>query len=199
MPRCWRSAIQETQRKAADDAEECVAPDFAKQRFPHCIVWTPIHPITWFLPFVGHMGICDSRGVIYDFTGAVCADELAFGETTRYLPLKPAKVRGAQTQLLQADSAEAAKRRCWDGAIVKSNEVYEHKLHCMVCGSDCHSHVARALNEMRYAGHGHWNKVTLAAWIFFCGRHVGWAGVVKTWLGAALVAAVFLCLRVVGH
>eukprot|EP01047_Picozoa_sp_COSAG01_P107979 COSAG01_NODE_36938_length_510_cov_2.849148_2_plen_131_part_01 len=27
---------------------------------PCCILWTPIHPITWFAPFVGHMGVCDS-------------------------------------------------------------------------------------------------------------------------------------------
>ncbi len=38
--------------------------------FPHCIVWTPIPVITWFMPFVGHMGICDSAGTIHDFAGA---------------------------------------------------------------------------------------------------------------------------------
>ena len=32
-------------------------------RFPFAIVWTPIHPISWILPFVGHMGIADSNGV----------------------------------------------------------------------------------------------------------------------------------------
>lgn len=32
-------------------------------RYPYCIVWTAIPPITWFLPFVGHMGIADSNGV----------------------------------------------------------------------------------------------------------------------------------------
>ena len=32
--------------------------------FPHCIVWTPIPLISWLVPFVGHMGICTSKGVI---------------------------------------------------------------------------------------------------------------------------------------
>lgn len=32
------------------------------QRFPHCIVWTPLPPITWLLPFIGHMGIADKHG-----------------------------------------------------------------------------------------------------------------------------------------
>jgi hypothetical protein len=43
-----------------------------RSRFPFAIVWTPIPCITWFFPFIGHMGICDSRGVAYDFAGACC-------------------------------------------------------------------------------------------------------------------------------
>jgi len=38
-------------------------------RYPFCIVWTPLPGITTLLPFIGHMGIADSRGVIYDFAG----------------------------------------------------------------------------------------------------------------------------------
>lgn len=57
--------------------------------YPFCIVWTPIPPITLFLPFVGHMGICDSKGVIYDFQGPYSIGEgnLAFGRTARYIQL----------------------------------------------------------------------------------------------------------------
>jgi hypothetical protein len=32
---------------------------------------------------VGHMGICDSRGICLDFIGAINVDDLAFGRTTR--------------------------------------------------------------------------------------------------------------------
>jgi len=28
------------------------------EKFPYCIVWTPIPCITWFLPFVGELCIC---------------------------------------------------------------------------------------------------------------------------------------------
>ncbi len=28
------------------------------QRYPFCIVWTPIPCITWLLPCIGHTGIC---------------------------------------------------------------------------------------------------------------------------------------------
>ena len=43
--------------------------DYEKSRFPFAIVWSPLPPLTWLLPFIGHMGICDSRGVIHDFAG----------------------------------------------------------------------------------------------------------------------------------
>ncbi|KAF1327897.1 Transmembrane protein, partial [Globisporangium splendens] len=38
------------------------AVDPAKQRFPFCIVWSPIPVLTWVLPFIGHLGIADSKG-----------------------------------------------------------------------------------------------------------------------------------------
>lgn len=43
--------------------------DAHKDRFPFCIVWTAIPCLTWFFPFVGHMAIADSQGIIYDFAG----------------------------------------------------------------------------------------------------------------------------------
>lgn len=57
-----------------------------RHRYPHCIVWTPIPLITyeiyfdvflrntfiyrWLFPFVGHMGIATSSGIIRDFSGS---------------------------------------------------------------------------------------------------------------------------------
>lgn len=38
-------------------------------RYPHCIVWTPIPVLTWLFPFIGHMGIARTDGVIRDFAG----------------------------------------------------------------------------------------------------------------------------------
>ena len=43
--------------------------DVTRTRYPHCIVWTPIPVLTWFLPFIGHMGIARTDGVIRDFAG----------------------------------------------------------------------------------------------------------------------------------
>lgn len=32
--------------------------DIKNHRFPFCIVWTPLPLISWFLPIIGHTGIC---------------------------------------------------------------------------------------------------------------------------------------------
>jgi hypothetical protein len=32
--------------------------DIKRNRFPFCIVWTPLPLISWFLPIIGHTGIC---------------------------------------------------------------------------------------------------------------------------------------------
>ena len=41
--------------------------DVGRVRYPHCIVWTPIPLLTWLFPFIGHMGIARTDGVIRDF------------------------------------------------------------------------------------------------------------------------------------
>lgn len=33
--------------------------DVKNQRFPFCIVWTPLPCISFFIPFIGHTGICE--------------------------------------------------------------------------------------------------------------------------------------------
>lgn len=43
--------------------------DHQQTRYPFCIVWTPIPLLTWIFPFIGHMGIAYSNGVIRDFAG----------------------------------------------------------------------------------------------------------------------------------
>jgi len=33
------------------------------------ILWSPLPPITWLIPFIGHMGIASSKGIANDFQG----------------------------------------------------------------------------------------------------------------------------------
>jgi len=68
--------------------------DPRRARFPCSIVWSPLPVISWFIPFIGHIGICREDGVILDFAGPnfVCVDNFAFGSATRYLQVPKDKV-----------------------------------------------------------------------------------------------------------
>lgn len=70
-------------------------------------------------------------------------------------------------------------------------------MHCMICGNDCHSHVAVALNLMHYRGFSCWNKVILAAWVFFGGKHTSWFAVCYTWSGFIVVCCFYLFSKMV--
>ncbi|MEQ2183222.1 hypothetical protein GOODEAATRI_030559 [Goodea atripinnis] len=139
--------------------------DFLKRgrkscRYPHCIVWTPIPILSWVLPFIGHMGICTSSGVIRDFAGSyfVSEDNMGFGRPTKYWRLDVDKVcgNGAAT---------------WDQAVHDASEEYKCRLHNL-CLDNCHSHVAMALNLMRYDNSTSWNMVNLCVLSFIHGKHV---------------------------
>ena len=40
--------------------------DIKNQKFPYCIVWTPLPLMSWFIPLIGHTGIC-SYDYIYKY------------------------------------------------------------------------------------------------------------------------------------
>lgn len=63
--------------------------DPTKDKFPCCLVWTPLPVVSWLAPFIGHVGICREDGVILDFSGSnfVNVDSFAFGAVARYIQL----------------------------------------------------------------------------------------------------------------
>ncbi|KAJ8334916.1 hypothetical protein SKAU_G00405550 [Synaphobranchus kaupii] len=158
-------------------------------RYPYSIVWTPIPVLSWLLPFVGHMGICTSAGVIRDFAGPyfVSEDNMAFGRPTKYWKLDVGKVH-------------ASGSNAWDLAVRDASEAYKHRMHNLCC-DNCHSHVAMALNLMRYDNCSSWNMVNLCLLSLVHGKHVSLGGFVKTWLpfflliGVILTVTLVLCLR----
>eukprot|EP00537_Pseudo-nitzschia_pungens_P002846 CAMPEP_0172367686 /NCGR_PEP_ID=MMETSP1060-20121228/23053_1 /TAXON_ID=37318 /ORGANISM="Pseudo-nitzschia pungens, Strain cf. cingulata" /LENGTH=189 /DNA_ID=CAMNT_0013092019 /DNA_START=181 /DNA_END=747 /DNA_ORIENTATION=- len=114
------------------------------------ILWSPLHPITAIFPFIGHMGIADSRGHAHDFQGPyyVGTDgsrplpRMAFGRPTRYLKMD-----------VVGELPGGPER--WDEAILQADGIYRHRMHNLFC-DNCHSHVARALNIMEYKGRHDW-------------------------------------------
>lgn len=142
--------------------------NFNTDKYPFCIVWTPIPVLTWFFPFIGHMGIAMSNGNIRDFAGPyfVSEDNMAFGRPTRYLKLDPHKVNGNAIE--------------WDESVSKASVIYGTRMHNLFC-DNCHSHVGMALQIMKYNNRVNWNMIVLAFWMFFAGKYVGVWGFVKTW------------------
>ncbi|XP_045913951.1 transmembrane protein 222 isoform X2 [Micropterus dolomieu] len=161
----------------------------ATSRYPYCIVWTPIPVLSWLFPFIGHMGICTSTGVIRDFAGPyfVSEDNMAFGRPTKYWMLDVSKVY-------------ASGSNAWDTAVHDASEEYKHRMHNLCC-DNCHSHVAMALNLMRYENSTSWNMIKLCLLALIHGKHVSCVGFLKTWLpflmlmGIILTVALALNLR----
>ncbi|KAH7718033.1 hypothetical protein AAVH_14544 [Aphelenchoides avenae] len=153
-----------------------MAVDVDNHRYPFSIVWTPIPVISWLLPFVGHMGIATSRGVIRDFAGSyyVAEDDMGFGWPTMYWQLSPEKVPGGAP--------------AWDQAVYEASEEYKSHMHNIFC-DNCHSHVALALNRMRYSGSTRWGMVKLYLGTLVRGKYVSVWGFIKQWLPFTLIVA----------
>ncbi|KAJ9593290.1 hypothetical protein L9F63_015165, partial [Diploptera punctata] len=145
--------------------------DSKKHRFPYCIVWTPIPLLTWIFPFIGHMGIALSSGVIRDFAGPyyVSEDDMAFGWPTKYWQLRPHLARGGQNG--------------FDRAITEASEEYKTRMHRSIfCCTVVQTSLSLSLKLMEYNGSRNWNMVKLAILMLIKSKYVGIGGFLKTWL-----------------
>ena len=70
---------------------------------------------------------------------------MAFGPPTRYIQLDPSLCRDAD----------------WDSGVEQGCEVYSQRMH-HICCDNCHSHVAKCLNNMGYGGKRNYGMVNLA-------------------------------------
>lgn len=160
--------------------------DKHRDRYPCCIVWTPIPLLTWFCPLIGHMGIALSSGVIRDFAGpyVVSEDNMAFGRPTKYWQMTPSLAQGGVAG--------------WDRAVTEASEIYKGRMHNLFC-DNCHSHVATALNLMCYDDSTSWNMVKLALKMPFHSRYVSCWGFVKTWLPFCIIVVFILMFVLIYH
>ena len=151
------------------------------KRFPFCVVWTPIPVLTWLLPFVGHVGICLSSGIILDFAGPyyVAMDTMSFGHPTKYWTLDP-----TLASFPEVDSSTSAGARStsadWDKALQACTSLYQLKPYSF-WSQNCHHFVICFLNQVHYKK-AEWGIVKIATEMFLKGRFVGIKGLAKTWL-----------------
>ncbi|KAH7643695.1 transmembrane protein 222-like protein [Dermatophagoides farinae] len=172
-----------------EEIEENFEIDTKRNRYPYCIVWTPIPIITWLLPWIGHMGIATSRGIIRDFAGPyfVAEDNMAFGNPTKYWQLDPNLVDDGKNG--------------WDEGVEKSSILYCKRMHYL-CWDNCHSHVGTALNFMRYNGESNHNMVkTFFHFTLNC-KYISFCAFLKTWLPFCIIITIIISLAMfanMGH
>ena len=174
--------------------------------FPYSIVWTPIPILSWVAPFVGHVGICTSNGVIFDFAGPffISVDNLAFGHPTRFSQLNPTKVGhtaraptarqrnaapagpSAEVQPPAASSTPSELAAAWDEALQAAVDVYQTHAYQFL-GDNCHCFVAHFLNSIAYKGSTRWGTVGIATHVFLHGRCISGAAWARTYLPFVLL------------
>ncbi|KTF77716.1 hypothetical protein cypCar_00030169 [Cyprinus carpio] len=81
----------------------------------------------------------------------------------------------------------------WDLAVHEASEEYKNRMHNLCC-DNCHSHVAMALNLMRYDNSSSWNMVNLCLLSFIHSKHISFVGFLKTWLPFLMICGVIVTI-----
>jgi hypothetical protein len=123
--------------------------------------------ITWLFPVIGHVGICDSRGRVWDFQGPynIGVDGMAFGR-----PMRVSCCISDKLDVLHDRTIPAL----WDNAIIKGSRKFSHKFHNFFT-NNCHHHVAECLNNFKLNDKENYNQVDVAVRVFFKGKYVSFA------------------------
>ena len=156
-----------------NSSSHLINPD--KQRFPYCIVWTPLPLITSLIPCIGHTGICSSNGITHDFAGSfvVGVDNLSFGKTHKYVQLDP----------------NETEKRKWDEAIKQGDIKFNKEEHNLL-SNNCHSHCAYVLNQLNYKGRSNYTMVDVFLMVNTKSKYVSYKHVIKTYITFAIICII---------
>ena len=144
--------------------------DPARERYPFCVVWTPIPVLSWLLPMIGHMGICDSEGVIHDFAGPyfIGVDHMLFGDPVKYWNLAP-EMFAKLAPLMGVTHASITQQ--YDKAIQSTTEYYRQTQMYNFFTNNCHSYVAHVM-EAANVKRTSWNMLKLTLYMMLFGRYI---------------------------
>ena len=122
-----------------------------QQKYPLSIVWCAIPILSDIFPFVGHVGITNSDGWIYDFIGdgtihQSASNNLSFNRVMRVIPLNSINCKHPIDESLRRVMMH----------YTRTNERYN------LFGQNCHDFVGIVLNLSEYEGKDDWNLVDVA-------------------------------------
>jgi len=152
------------------------------------IVWCPLPLLSWFVPFIGHLGIVTSEGVIHDFIGPYAVNRnakfMGFGSPTRFYQVKLSDLRALNGP---------SPLRQWDEVIEESSTHFEKTIHNLFC-NNCHHHVGSALNKLEFMGRRDWATVSLMWFMFSNGHFVSTGKLLRTWLPFVVIAIILIVI-----
>ncbi|CAD8133218.1 unnamed protein product [Paramecium pentaurelia] len=148
------------------------------QKYPFCIVWTSIPVLTWLIPCIGHTGICTSEGTIHDFGGPfyIAIDNFTFGKPLKYVKL---------------NKDFEISRQKWDDAVLKADDEFGQQMHNLFT-NNCHSHVAKALNIMKYKGKQSFTMFHIWLMLIVSGQYVSFGRFFMTYLPSIIFYGIIL-------
>ena len=119
--------------------------------------------------------------MIHDFAGpyTISHDYFAFGYTHKYVQLK-------------IDEESFSK---YDSHVNSANQTYMERMHNLFC-DNCHSHVACALNNMKYQGREDWTMVSVWWLMITDGKYVSCGTLFMSYLGFLIVLAIIAAIVV---
>ena len=152
-----------------------------KYRFPYSIVWSPIPCISWIIPIIGHVGICNSEGIIYDFGSPpyyVSVDDMIFGNPTKVFTL----------ELTPKEMVE------YDNIIELGKKSYDQLFYSIFINNS-HSFIAKILNDLNYKGRSDYNMIDIW-WIFLTkSKYISWIDFFKTYSGLIIIISLFFIIN----
>ena len=100
---------------------------------------------------------------------------MAFGEPHKYVFL----------------NSDLKNEEVWDDCIDKADDKYRTEEHNLCC-NNCHSHVAHALNLMKYNNKSDYNMINIWWLCLVSSKYVSWTHVIKTYSGFVILILIWL-------
>ena len=173
--------IQKDKKEQKQKEEFKIQIDKKNDKYPYSLVWTSIPCITHILPWIGHMGICKSNGIIYDFSGSYLINEnqFFFGKPYKYAYLEP-------------NEKERVK---WDESIDKIVSKFRKEEYNFFC-NNCHSFCFEVLNEIKYNGKCNYSMIGVWWLIVKKGKYLSCDNFFKTYFVFIIIVCTIIGLIV---
>ncbi|ORC93071.1 uncharacterized protein TM35_000023970 [Trypanosoma theileri] len=195
-----RKAMEEMQSSTTLPLPPKIDP--LNEHYPFCIVWTPIPLLSWILPFIGHVGICDSAGRIHDFEGPynIGIDHMLFGNPVKYWDISKTFVPSFYHSMLDPHSQEFAdlchkEVEEYDAAIGRVTKHFRRTQMYNFFTNNCHSFVASTMKDHPLST-GSWNMFRVAWGLAIHGRYVSTARFFKAHLPFIILVTIIVLICV---